>query len=401
MKDAGRGQGARILPGVMKAMHYISGSFPEISGRRLAERAAGTLIVLFFLLAGTARGGTVPLPRGIPLHLRYATHFQVEYLGNGCKLVTDGAGRKLLLVPRGQRPPKGYKQDQIIAIPVRRVVCKWTTIPPLLRALGVMDSVVGVTTREENWHIAGIRKGMAAGRIKYLGESRATDYEKLLRVKPDVFFAGAWEKTDKLNELGIPYAVVTEYLEDNPLGRLEWIKFFAAFYNKEKEAKRFFAKAVSRMNTLSRKLEAVGTRPTILWGFIAGRGRVYVPGGDSYVAKMITMAGGVYVFKDLKKVGGVPITLEEFYARGRDANIYISSGMLPQYGITSIKKLVAFKPILADFRSVKRGNVWCFQPWYWQSIDKTDEIITDLAAILHPGLFPGHKPRYFLKLPER
>ncbi len=155
------------------------------------------------------------------------------------------------------------------------------------------------------------------------------------------------------------------------------------------------------MNTLSRKLEAVGNRPDILWGFIAGKGRVYVPGGDSYVAKMITMAGGVYVFKDIKKVGGAPITLEEFYDRGRGANIYISSGMLPQYGITSIKKLVALKPILADFRSVKRGNVWCFQPWYWESIDKTDEIIADLAAILHPALFPGHKPRYFLKLPKK
>ena len=400
MKNSGWIRGARISPGAMNLVRCAIRSCLKILGRRFVGPAAGTFMVLFFLLAGTAAGGTGPLPGGIPLHLRYATHFQVEYLGNGCKLVIDGAGRKLLLVPRGQRPPKGYQPDQVIETPVKKVVSKWTTIPPLLRALGVMNSIVGVTTREKDWHIAGIRKGMAAGRIKYLGSSRATDYEQLLRVHPDVFFAGEWEKTEKLNELGIPFAVVTEYLEDNPLGRLEWIKFFAAFYNREREAERFFAKAVSRITTLSGKLKAVGNRPDILWGFIAGQGRIYVPGGDSYVAKMITMAGGAYVFKNIKKAGGAPITLEEFYDRGRDANIYISSGMLPQYGITSIKKLVAVHPILADFRSVKRGNVWCFQPWYWESIDKTDGIIADLAAIFHPALFPGHKPRYFFKLPK-
>ena len=364
-------------------------------------RCACMLFLLFSILAGTAMGAPAKPQRGIPLQLQYATHFRIEYLGNGRKLVTDGAGRKLLLIPRGQRPPEGYRQNQIIEIPVRRVVSKWTTIPPLLKALGVIDSIVGVTTREKQWHIDEIRRGMEEGKIKYLGESRVTDYEKLRSVKPDVFFAGEWEKTEKLNELGIPFAVVTEYLEKNPLGRLEWIKFFAAFYNREREAEQFFKRAVKGTNMLSGRLRGLVNRPDILWGFIMGRGTVYVPRADSYVAKMISMAGGHYVFGNLRQTGSAAITLEQFYARGRDADIYISPGTLPQYGITSIKKLIATHPILAGFKSVREGNVWCFQPWYWESIDKTDDIIEDLAAIFHPRLFPGHRPGYFLKLPEK
>jgi len=338
--------------------------------------------------------------KGIFFPLQYATGFKVEYLGNGCKQVTDGAGRRLLLLPRGQVIPASHEYNNVVEIPVKRVVTKWTTIPPLLRALGVMDSIVGVTTRKKDWHIMEIRRGMEEGRVKYLGESRATDYERLRAINPDVFFAGEWEKTEKLNELGIPFAVVTEYMEKDPLGRLEWIKFFAAFYDREAEAKKFFDSAVQKVKELSLKVSKVKTRPRVLWGFIRGRGIVYVPRADTYVARMISMAGGHYMFVNLRQTGSAAITLEEFYARGKDADIYVSPGTLPQYGITSLKKLVAIHPMLRNFRSIKRGNVWCFQPWYWESIDKTDEIIEDLVAIFHPELFPEHKLRHFLKLPE-
>ena len=371
------------------------------SKRRSLGRTCLILIFLIVFFAGPAKGGVAKPYKGLSFHIRYATHFRIEYLENGCKLVTDGIGRKLLLTPRGQIPPEGYKQDQVIEIPVRKVVAKWTTIPPLLKVLGVIDSIVGVTIREKEWHIDEIKKGMEKGRIRYLGGSRETDYERLRDINPDVFFAGEWEKQEKLNELGIPFAVVTEYLERNPLARLEWIKFFAAFYNREHEAENFFKKAVKNVKRLSKKLEGLKNRPRILWGFITERETVYMPRVDTYVARMISMAGGHYVFAGPMQTGSAEITLEEFYSWGKDADIYISPGTLPQYGITSIKKLVAIHPILSDFRSIKRGNVWCFQPWYWESIDKTDDIIEDLAAIFHPGLFPGHRYRYFLKLPER
>ncbi|NSJ93237.1 hypothetical protein G7A79_29740, partial [Coprococcus sp. MSK.21.13] len=49
--------------------------------------------------------------------IKYATKFKVEYLDNGVKLVTDGANRKLLLVPKGQEKPKGYDDVEVIKTP--------------------------------------------------------------------------------------------------------------------------------------------------------------------------------------------------------------------------------------------------------------------------------------------
>ncbi len=33
-------------------------------------------------------------------------------------------------------------------------------------------------------------------------------------------------------------------------------------------------------------------------------------------------------------------------------------------------------------------------------MDKLDEIITEIAAILNPELFPGYKLKFFVELPE-
>ncbi|WP_419655742.1 hypothetical protein Dvar_48390 [Desulfosarcina variabilis str. Montpellier] len=81
---------------------------------------------------------------------------------------------------------------------------------------------------------------------------------------------------------------------------------------------------------------------------------------------MISMAGGDFVFKNLSVTGSMPITSQH--------------------------------SALAEFKAVRAGAVWCFQPWWWQALDRSDEIVADLAAILHPELFPGHVLNLFFKL---
>ena len=336
--------------------------------------------------------------------LEFATGFKIEYLKDGCKKLTDGEGRDLLLVPRGQKPPAGYENALKIEIPVRKVVTCSTTQAAFLKPLGVLSSIAGVTTEEKHWYIDEVKKAMEKGGIAYLGKNTAMDYEKLQALRPDVVFIytktpGMSEVLQKLNELGIPVAVDNEYLEEHPLARMEWVKFLAAFYDKEKEADSFFNQAVKRAKGVEEKTAGAKVKPKVLWGSFS-QGKVYVPRADSYVAKMIAMAGGDYLFKDQAGTGSAAITLEEFYARGKEADIYISSTS-PNYGVTSIQKIIEQGEVLSGLNTVKEGKVWCFQPWYWQALDKTDEQIEDLAAIIHPELYPGYKLKHFLKLPEK
>jgi ABC-type Fe3+-hydroxamate transport system, periplasmic component len=171
-----------------------------------------------------------------------------------------------------------------------------------------------------------------------------------------------------------------------------------AFFGKEQLAENAFTNAEKKCQDIYAKVMGVKDKPKVFWG-MTYQGKAYVSGADSYVAKMIEMAGGDYLFKDSKGTGSSSITLEEYYAKGREADVFISS-TLPNYGMNSIAKLTELEKVLADLPTIKEGKVWCYQPWYYQSLDKTDEMINDLAAIFYPDLFAGTQLKQFMKLPQ-
>ncbi|MDH7576540.1 MAG: ABC transporter substrate-binding protein [Bacillota bacterium] len=359
------------------------------------------LVSSLVLLAGCSKGKTETATGAV--ELRYATGFKIEHLAGGCKQVTDGEGRKLLLVPRGQRPPSGYGSLPVVYTPVERVVVGSTTQAALLRPLGELGSITGVTTEKEHWYLEAVKEGLEQGRIQLVGSGMGPlDYDRVVALRPDLVLIytgtpGSPETLRKLEELKVPVAVENSHLEQHPLGRMEWVKFLAAFYGKEEAAAEFFEAAAKRTEEITGEAVKARAKPKVLWGSIY-QGKVYVPAGASYAARMIEMAGGDYLFKDLAGAGSSTVTLEEFYARGKSADVYISSTM-PNYGITSIAKIVEQAKVLADLPPVKEGKVWCFQPWYYQAQDKTDEMIADLAAIFHPELFPEVKIKHHLQLP--
>ena len=83
------------------------------------------LMLSLVLLAGCSQGKTETKTGSVDL--KYATKFKIENLADNCKKVTDGEGRELLLVPRGQEAPTEYKDLPVINTPVKRVVVVSTT----------------------------------------------------------------------------------------------------------------------------------------------------------------------------------------------------------------------------------------------------------------------------------
>ncbi len=361
-----------------------------------------SLMLSLALLAGCGEEKTKAETGSVTLE--YATKFKIENLADNCKKVTDGEGRELLLVPRGQEAPSEYKDKDlpVINTPVKRVVALSTTQASLLRPLDELGSIVAATTAEESWFMDEMKEGLKSGKIELVGSGMGPlDFDKIVALKPDIVFLNTGSAADteslrKLEELKVPVAVDNAWLENDPLGRMEWVKFLAAFYEKGDKADQVFQNTVNKTEEITKKVASAKTKPKVLWGMIY-QGKVYVPDGDSYAAKMIEMAGGDYLFTDKK--GGGEITLEEYYARGKEADIYMSD-TLPQYGVSSIAKITEQGKVLADLKTVKEGKVWCYQPWYYESLDKTDEIIADLGAIFHPELFPDAELKQFKQLPK-
>ncbi len=335
--------------------------------------------------------------------LKYANGFSIEDIGGGCKQVTDGENQTLILVPQGKKVPAGYANLPQVTIPVKKVVILSVTFGALMRPLGVLDSVVGSGTVESELYIDEMKQVYANGQIQYVGGGGmgAPDFEAIRALNPDVVFIStgypdAVKYYNQLKDTGVTVAVCNDYLENNPLGRLEWIKFLASFYGKDKVAETYFTSVVKKINDIHEKTMILSSLPTVLWASIF-MGTCYVSGGDSYVAKMIDMAGGNYLFSDLEGSGASSVSLEELYARGKNCDVFIYASTPPY--INSVKEIVSNGAVLADMAVIKNDQVYCFQPWFYQISDKIDEVVEDLAYIFHPNLFPGYILKHFQLLP--
>ena len=361
---------------------------------------AGVLWLGLTLLASFASGGQPAFKN------RYGAHFNIEYLTNGYKIATDGMGRKLLLYPRGKPILEGFDKTRSVEIPVRRVALNNTVNAALLRPIQALDTIAGICMGgmgQTSTSIDGIQEGIDSGRIIHLGNGNPVDYERLKVLSPDIVFGRDWNQRliPMLDSMEIPIAVVDFFQENRPLAQLEWIRFVAAFYDKDKEATRFFEKAEKKIAAVSARAEQADHKPRVLGGVIH-MGKVHVPRANSPMAYMFTMGGGDYVFKDLVPIhfmGGYgTITMEAFYSGARDADLYITESSAG-HGPRSIRELKATAKIELDIKPIRTQKIWVTQPWYWESMDHLDGIAEDIAAIIHPELFPDHRLLFFTPMP--
>ena len=73
--------------------------------------------------------------------------------------------------------------------------------------------------------------------------------------------------------------------------------------------------------------------------------------------------------------------MEEFYNTAIDADylIYNSTIDAPVY---TLSELIAKDSLLADFKAVKNGDVWCTGKFLFQATDITGELIADINHML-------------------
>ena len=259
------------------------------------------LISCFVLLSAWCFGACSQSTENGPSFVNIG-EFSIKKLPENCIEIRDGAGRILALVPRGQRPPKRYNKNRIIEIPVRRVVAYSGFDIGILKALGVIDTLAGVTGKKDHWTINDVVKGMDTGRIAYIGEANAIDFEKLKTIRPDLILTWDACAISMINELDIPCVITTtgEAMDLNT--RMRFARFLALFFNREREADEYVAKVQNAIKKVGESLSDSDfnkePRPKVIWGDIYEK-RVLVEPGNSWVAEMIELAGGNYLFDDI------------------------------------------------------------------------------------------------------
>lgn len=343
--------------------------------------------------------------------LTHTEGFTVEY-HNSYKVITvatpwPGAeeAQQYVLVQCGAPAPTGFDSAQIIEVPVQHIATMSTSYLPFLAAYDLLDRLVAVddVTYVNNPTVVQMAE---TGDLVQIGYGAGVNVEQLLELAPDLvmtYGSGSpdYDAHPVLLNAGLKVVVNAEWLENSPLGRAEWGKFIALFFNAEATAEAYFAETVARYETLKAQAVAVADKPTVLTDS-EYQGSWYVAGGRSFTAQLLADAGAAYLWADDESTASIPVAFEVVFDQAADADYWLNIGF-----VNSLAELQAADERYTDFAAFQNGNVWNNNKrqnanggndYYESAVAQPDAVLADLIAIFHPELMPDHEFVYYQQL---
>ncbi len=322
------------------------------------------------------------------MELQYAKNFAVDYYRGGYALISISDGSRFLVVPQGKQVPEEIGEDVVVLQqPVENLYLVATSTMCLFDALDSLQSIRLSGSRAEDWYIENAKEAMERGEILSAGKYNAPDYELILSNSCSLAIENTMinhspEVKEKLEELGVPVLVEQSSFESHPLGRTEWIKLYGVLLGKEEEAQRLFDTQAAYLEELASE---ENTGKTVAFFYISSSGYAVARKSGDYVTKMIELAGGNYIFENLgdpeKATSTVTLEMEQFYATAKDADYIIYNSTIGGE-LSSLDELIAKCGLLADFRAVQNGNVWCTDKNLFQETTQLGLMISDIHQML-------------------
>ena len=319
--------------------------------------------------------------------LDYAQQFTADCYEGGYVMIDIPDAGRFLVVPEGAAEVDDLPEDVVVLRrPLDNIYLVSTSVMDLFVHLDALDSIALSGTKADGWYVEEAKQAMQEGRIAYAGKYSAPDYERILTAECGLAVENTMiyhtpEVKEQLERFGIPVLVERSSYESSPLARMEWIKLYGILLGKEALAEEVFARQAQRIAPL---LEQPSTGKRCAFFSITSSGLATVRKSGDYVAQMIGMAGGEYVFADLADSGNslstMNIPLEDLYAGVKDADVLIYNGTI-EGTISTKEELLARCALLAECKAVQSGDIWCTTPSFFQQSMALADFMLDLHAV--------------------
>ena len=335
--------------------------------------------------------------------IKYAKGFNIEYFETYKKLIVNAPYQnsnetfEFILIDKNSTK-KGIKT------PINSIVVTSTTHIPMLELLEVENKLIGYPNTD---YISSkkTRSLINTGTIKELGNEENINTELLLDLNPEVVVGFSISSNNKMfatiENLSIPVVLNGDWLEETPLGRAEWIKFFGVLFDKEKLADSIFNEIEN--NYLSAKNVALKSelKPTIISGGLF-KDIWNLPAGDSFEATFLKDANTNYLWANSEGKGSLSLNIENVFEKGKNADIWISPSFY-----TSIFNIEKANDLYSKFKAFKNKQVYSFVnkkgekggiTYFELAPARPDLVLKDLIKIAHPELLIDYEFTFFEKL---
>ena len=326
----------------------------------------------------------------------HAEHFAILRRGDERMLLVFGPGGRQDTIGRyhlrGHDKPTDDATFTALPDPDRIAVMSSSHLVSI-RALDLVNRIVGVsgTDRVRDPVVRGF---IREGSIREVGSADGVDREKLLAVHAQVVLDHPFGRASRSAAMeGIVHIEITEYLEEHPLGRAEWIRFFGVLFDRERTADSLYEAIATRyVNALI--IDTGAPRPRVFFGS-HWQGQWYVPPGNSYMARLIEDAGGIYAFADRKEAGNIAVDVETVITEGRKADrfgVIIGNGGKPTADL-----IAGGDRRIASLPSVQKGSFVLdseISDIFGQALLEPDILLHDLACVIDPDRCGDRPLRY-------
>ncbi|MBL1231740.1 MAG: ABC transporter substrate-binding protein [Flavobacteriales bacterium] len=343
-------------------------------------------------------------------HIRYAKGFNIEYHEN-YKIVKvlqpwKGENKSINYVLYDNEKPENI-EGIFIKTPIKSIVCLSLTHLAFIEKLNEVNSIKGIAGCN---YVSSevIKEKISTNVIQEVGQHEVFNYEILVNIAPDIVMAygidqSSTAKLNKFASLGLTTVLNAEYMELHPLGMAEWIKFVAAFYNKEQLADSIFKHIEAEYLNVKKTVADLKEQPTVFTG-MPWNGAWHVPGGASFQAQFLKDAGANYIWSDNDEERSIVKSKEIIIDEALNADFWLNVN-----AFNSIEEIVAQDAVLANFAAVKNQQVYnnnlkvnaAMGNDYWESgVVNPHIILKDLIAIFHPTKI-DHQLYYYKRLEKK
>ncbi len=333
----------------------------------------------------------------------YAHRFKIKYFSDHKRIeVThpwDSAAAPLItLLPSNAAFLKN--NPTAIKIPVKRWISVASTQISYANQLNVLDELVGMA---EPQYVSNtkVQQGLSTGKVRNIGTAYAPDTEILLALNPDMMMISPFRDDfyAPLRSAGIKMTTNSSYLENTPLGRMEWLVYVAAFFNKEDEARTTVNEVAQRYNKVKQLAGNAKEKPCVMSGQVY-QGVWYTPAAQSFNANFLEDAGVRYIFSDRAGTGSLSYDFETVYQAAAHCEYWMMMvNRSEAYSYTALKDedvrytdFDAFKSRQVVYSNTHNSKL------FEKGLLEPDVVLKDLVQLFHPELNIGSEQVYYRKL---
>lgn len=335
--------------------------------------------------------------------VKYAKGFKFEKDSIGNKLVitnpniSNAVIATYYLLDKNQPKPEGISPSNVLRLPIKTIACLSAPEVEAVSLLGELPAIVGISNVN---YVSNpfVKKQVVSGAIQELSKSGIVNFEKVVETMPDVVMMSWFDgtNTSDLSKVGVTVIPNVDYMEQHPLGRAEWIKLYGILFDKNQLAQELFLNCEVSYNELKAKVENLNDYPTMISGKMLS-GIWYVPGGQSYLANILSDAKVNYLWKGTTQSGSIPLDIEKVISVGQNADFWLLAGH--NADSTLYKSLASENELYTEFSAYSHKKLlFCDTSdgiFFEKSPFEPHVILADIVFGVHPNVLPNYVPKYY------